>query len=85
MKMIFYSHANKSHVDKKDFALSLILKVTIRKWPIFVKVWTQGMIHFSENQFPVGLLAQLFFREAKSLNPVQAWIFVSPFFSQLHK
>ena len=29
MKMIFYFHANKSHVYKKRFAFSLILKVRV--------------------------------------------------------
>ena len=34
MKMIFYSHANKTHFQKKGFALSLVLKVRTRKWAI---------------------------------------------------
>ena len=37
MEMIFHSHANKTHFDKKDRALDLILKVRVfgtRKWPI---------------------------------------------------
>ena len=29
MKMIFYHHANKTHLHKKGFALSLILKVRV--------------------------------------------------------
>ena len=35
--LVFYSHANKTHFHKKDFALSLVLKVKVfgtRKWPI---------------------------------------------------
>ena len=35
MKIIFYSHANKTYFHKKGFALSLILKVRVlqtRKW-----------------------------------------------------
>ena len=37
VKMIFSSHANKTHFHMKDFALSLFLKVRVfgtRKWPI---------------------------------------------------
>ena len=37
MKMIFHSHANKTHFHKKGCAPSLILKVRVfgtRKWPI---------------------------------------------------
>ena len=37
MKMIFYSHANKTHFHKKGLALDLFLKVGVlgtRKWPI---------------------------------------------------
>ena len=37
MRSLFYSHANKTHFHKKDFALSLVLKVKVfgtRKWPI---------------------------------------------------
>ena len=37
MKMIFHSHANKTHFHKKGCALGLILKgrvFGIRKWPI---------------------------------------------------
>ena len=37
MKMIFHSHSNKTHLYKKGFALSLVLKVrvfTTRKWYI---------------------------------------------------
>ena len=34
MKMIFYSHANKTHFQKKGFVLSLVLKVRTRKWAI---------------------------------------------------
>ena len=37
MKMIFHSHANKTHFQKKGCALGLILKVRIfgtLKWPI---------------------------------------------------
>ena len=40
MKMIFYSHANKTHFHKKGCALGLILKVGdfgTRKWPISSK------------------------------------------------
>ena len=44
MKM--YSHANKSQFYKKDFALSLILKVIIRRWPIFVKGLNPGNDQF---------------------------------------
>ena len=29
MKIIFYSHANKTHFHKKGFALSLVLKVRV--------------------------------------------------------
>ena len=29
MKMIFYSHADKTHLHKKGFALSLVLKVRV--------------------------------------------------------
>ena len=29
MKMIFHSHANKTHFHKKGFALSLVLKVRV--------------------------------------------------------
>ena len=39
MKMIFYSHANKTHFHKKDCALGLILKVRVfetQKWPILL-------------------------------------------------
>ena len=76
MKM--YSHANKSQFYKKDFALSLILKVIIRRWPIFVKGLNPGNDQFlyiyiyiyKKKQLPFGLLAQLV-REVKSLNPVQ--------------
>ena len=37
VKMIFHSHANKTHFHNKGFALSLVLKVRFfgtRKWPI---------------------------------------------------
>ena len=37
MKIIFHSHANKTHLYKKGFALSLVLKVRVfatRKWNI---------------------------------------------------
>ena len=37
MKIIFHSHANKTHFHKKGCAPSLILKVRVfgtRKWPI---------------------------------------------------
>jgi len=37
MKMISYSHANKSRFHKKEFALGFALKVRLfgtRKWPI---------------------------------------------------
>ena len=37
MKMVFHSHANKTHFHKKGCALRLILKVRVfgtRKWPI---------------------------------------------------
>ena len=37
MKIIFHSHANKTHFHKKGCALGLILKVKVfgtRKWPI---------------------------------------------------
>ena len=37
MKMIFHSHSNKTHLYKKGFALSLVLKVRVfatRKWYI---------------------------------------------------
>ena len=37
MKIIFHSHANKTHFHKKGCALGLILKVKIlgtQKWPI---------------------------------------------------
>ena len=37
MKMIFHSHANKTHFHKKGCALGLILKVRVfgtRKWPV---------------------------------------------------
>ena len=37
MKMSFYSHANKTHLHKKGFAPSLVLKVRVLetwKWPI---------------------------------------------------
>ena len=37
IEMIFHSQANKTHFDKKGFALGLILKVRVsgtRKWPI---------------------------------------------------
>ena len=37
MKMIIYSHANKTHFHQKGFALSLVLKDRVfgtRKWPI---------------------------------------------------
>ena len=44
MKM--YSHANKSQFYKKYFALSLILKVIIRRWPIFVKGLNPGNDQF---------------------------------------
>ena len=36
MKMIFYSHVDKTHFHKKSFALSLLLKVRVfgtREWP----------------------------------------------------
>ena len=39
MKIIFYSHANKTHFHKKDCALGLILKVRVfetQKWPILL-------------------------------------------------
>ena len=39
MKMSFYSHANETHLHKKDFALSLVLKVRVfgtQKWPIWL-------------------------------------------------
>ena len=38
MKTIFYSYANKTHFQKKGFALSLFLKVRAFetwKWPVF--------------------------------------------------
>ena len=38
MKMIFHSHANKTHFHMKGCALGLILKVRLfktRKWPIW--------------------------------------------------
>ena len=37
MKIIFYSHVDKTHFQKQSFALSLVLKVRVfgtRKWPI---------------------------------------------------
>ena len=37
MKMIFHSHANKTHLYKKGFALSVVLKVRVfatQKWHI---------------------------------------------------
>ena len=34
LKMIFSSHANKIHFQKKGFALSLVLKVGTQKWAI---------------------------------------------------
>lgn len=37
MKMIFYSHTNKTHSHKKGFALSLVVKVRVfgtQTWPI---------------------------------------------------
>ena len=37
MKIVFYSHANKTNFHNKSFALSLVLKVRVfgtRKWPI---------------------------------------------------
>ena len=40
MKIIFYSHANKTHFHMKGFALSLVLKVRVfgtRKWSIYIR------------------------------------------------
>ena len=37
LKMSFYSHANETHLHKKDFALSLVPKVRVfgaQKWPL---------------------------------------------------
>jgi len=37
MKIIFISHANKTHLHMKGFALGLVLRVRVfetRKWPI---------------------------------------------------
>ena len=37
MEMIFHCQSNKTHLHKKDCALSLVLKVRVfgtRKWPI---------------------------------------------------
>ena len=50
MEIIFYSHANKTHLHKKGCAPSLILKVRVfgtRKWPIWprrVCAAEQGMV-----------------------------------------
>ena len=36
MKIIFYSHVDKTHFQKQGFAISLVLKVRVfgtRKWP----------------------------------------------------
>ena len=41
MKIIFYSHSNITHLHKKDFALSLVLKVRVlgtREWPITINL-----------------------------------------------
>ena len=42
MKMIFHSHANKTHFHKKGSALGLILKVRVfetQKWPIGLDIF----------------------------------------------
>ena len=38
MKMIFYSHANKTYFHNKGFTLNLVLKVNFwkSKWPVTV-------------------------------------------------
>ena len=41
MKMIFNTHANKTHFHKKGFAFRLVLKVRVfgtRKWPVLSAV-----------------------------------------------
>ena len=45
MKMISYSHANKTHFQNTGFALSLVLKVRCfgtRKWPIQLSIAGEG-------------------------------------------
>ena len=45
MKIIFHSHANKTHFHNKGFVLSLVLKVRVfvtREWPIETAVTDKG-------------------------------------------
>ena len=55
--MIFYSHANKSHFQKKGSALGLILKVRVlrtRKWHIPHDTYpTQSNGHLQNGQYGV--------------------------------
>ena len=46
MKMIFYSHVDKTHFHKKRFALSLLLKVRVfgtREWPFLTDNYFFGI------------------------------------------
>ena len=47
MKVVFYSHANRTHFQKKGFAPSLVLKVTVfgtRKWTISLEIQEQQQV-----------------------------------------
>ena len=44
VKMIFYSHANKTHFHKKGFALSLVMKVRVS--------WNQEMARIKASTGP---------------------------------
>ena len=47
MKLMFYSHAIKTHFHNKGFALSLVLKVIgTRKWPLFWYFLRQPLYNF---------------------------------------
>ena len=75
MKMIFYSHANKTHFHKKDCALSLVLKVKTfetRKQPIQICIpacemsieclstFSQYSVTLGENCYELNSLACAF-------------------------
>ena len=54
MKMIFHSHANKTHFHKKGCAFGLILKVRVfgtRKWPIAAMLqWAPMLLNTCERR-----------------------------------
>ena len=56
MKMIFHSHANKTHFHKKGCALGLILKVRVFgtwKWPIEFIENVTGFFPQGQSKLPV--------------------------------